>query len=67
MSNKICDFDEISELFLFIIFFAFQDKGMKLDNQSFDICCENTHVWLDVRYSKISNNLGKTTTQQYFT
>ena len=51
MSSKISDLCEISDLLLFVSYFASQNKEMKFGVYFFDVCCvgEIKTFWLDVR------------------
>jgi len=41
VSNEISDLSEISDLLLFVSYFASQSKGIKLGDYFFDVCCVN--------------------------
>jgi len=39
--SEIFDLCEISDLLLFVSYFASQSKGIKFDDYFFDVCCVN--------------------------
>jgi len=41
---------EISDLLLFVSYFASQSKGIKFSDYLLYVCCVNQTFWLDVRY-----------------
>ena len=41
---------EISDLLLFVSYFASQSKGIEFGNYFLDVCCVNCTLCLDVRY-----------------
>ena len=49
VSSEISDLCEISDLLLFLGYFASQNKEIKPGNYYFDVCCVNQHLWRDVR------------------
>jgi len=41
VSSEISDLCEISDLLLFVSYFAFQSEEIKFDDHLFDVCCVN--------------------------
>ena len=50
MSSEISDYCELSQLLLFVTYFASQGKGIKFSDFFFDVSRVNKTFWLDIRY-----------------
>jgi len=59
---------EISDLLLFVIYFASESKGIKFGAYFFDVCCVNYHFLVRCQTPTTSYITGTTlTTEKYWT
>ena len=68
VSNEIYDLCEISNLLLFVSYFASLRKGIKFGDYFFDVRCVNLNFLVRFQISATSNNTGiNMTTEKYWT
>jgi len=68
VSSEISDLCEISDLFLFVSYFASQNKEIKFGNYFFDVCCANQNFLVRCPVPTTSYITGITlTTIQFWT
>jgi len=66
MSSKISDLCEISDLFLFVSYFASQNKGIRFGNYFFDVCCVNQNFLVRCQVATTRYTTGITLTIENF-
>jgi len=66
MSSEISDLCEISDLLLFLSYFASQNKEIKPGNYFFDVCCVNLSILVRCQEHTTSYSTGKTLTIENF-
>ena len=62
VSNEISDLCEISDLLLFVSYFASLSKGIKFGNYFFDVCCVKLSFLVRCQIPTTSYSTGITTT-----
>ena len=66
VSSEICDLCGISDLLLFLSYFASQTKRIKFDNNFFDVCCVNYNILVRCQVPTPSYSMGITLTIENF-
>jgi len=68
VSSEISDLCEISDLLLFVSYFASQSKGIMSGNYFFDVCCVNENVLVTCHLPTTSYSTEiSITTKKYLT